>query len=261
MKAFYSFGGTAVRKTILLVTLAYLLIFASSAHACDVNLFSIIAGTTKTDAFSEGVTGLAQTIRNLGQNSSDEKKAEKYLFELMSRWVDFSSAFNQFPPEWGKLDPAWASKFSDLGRIIGEIRRQLDVDPVRAHDEMLRFSRRLSFLYENMPKTDRARVLLDFTRSFDGLWSALFDQNHDLLKKNAQLLISSCKKLQTLVDADEKFLAANMAAWAEQIRVLSTQVNVFKAATLRMTLTAAEAEFVSLNERFSASMTDSDLKK
>jgi len=250
-----------VRKAIFMIYLVCLLVFVPAARACDVNLFSIIAGTSKSDAFSEGITGLAQAIRNLGENYTDEKKAEKYLFELMSRWVDFSSAFNQFPPEWGKLDPAWGSKFSDLGRIIGEIRRQLDVDPVRAHDEMLRFSRRLSFLYENMPKTDRARVLLDFTRSFDGLWSALFDQNHDLLKENAQLLINSCNALQALVDENEKFLAANMAAWAEQIRVLSTQINVFKAATLRMTLTAAEAEFVNLNEKISASMPHSDLKK
>lgn len=250
-----------MRKAILMTFLACLLLLATPAHACDVNLFSIIAGTSKSDAFSEGITGLAQAIRNLGENYTDEKKAEKYLFELMSRWVDFSSAFNQFPPEWGKLDPAWGSKFSDLGRVIGEIRRQLDLDPVRAHDEMLRFSRRLSFLYEKMPKTDRAMVLLDFTRSFDGLWSALFDQNHDLLKQNARLLVSSCKALQALVDADEKFLAANMAAWAEQIRALSTQINVFKAATLRMTLTAAEAEFVSLNEKISTSMPQSDLKK
>lgn len=250
-----------MRKAIFITFLACLLLFAPSARACDVNLFSIIAGTSKSDAFSEGITGLIKAVRDLGENYSDEKKAEKYLFELMARWVDFSSAFNQFPPEWGKLDPAWGSKFSDLGRVIGEIRRQLDVDPVRAHDEMLRFSRRLSFLYETMPKTDRARVLLDFTRSFDGLWSALFDQNHDLLKENARLLINSCKALQTLVDENERFLAANMAAWAEQIRVLSTQVNVFKAATLRMTLTSAEAEFVSFNEKISASMPHNDLKK
>lgn len=250
-----------MRKVILMIFLACLLLSAPAVRACDVNLFSIIAGTSKSDAFSESITGLAQAIRNLGENYSDGKKAEKFLFELMSRWVDFSSAFNQFPPEWGKLDPAWGSKFSDLGRIIGEIRRQLDVDPVRAHDEMLRFSRRLSFLFEAMPKNDRARVLLDFTRSFDGLWSALLDQNHDLLKENAQLLISSCKALQALVSENEKFLAANMTAWAEQIRVLSTQINVFKATTLRMTLTAAEAEFVSLNEKISASMPHADLKK
>ncbi len=240
-----------------------MLLFAPSppARACDVNLFSIIAGTGKSDAFSEGITGLIKAIRDLGENYSDETKAEKYLFELMARWVDFSSAFNQFPPEWGRLDPTWGSKFSDLGRIIGEIRRQLEADPVRAHDEMLRFSRRLSFLYEKMPKTDKAGVLLDFTRSFDGLWNALFEQNHALLKENSRLLISSCNALQALVGENEKLLAANMAAWAEQIRVLSTQVNVFKSATLRMTLTAAEAEFVSLNEKISALLPDADLKK
>lgn len=250
-----------MRKAVIMVFLASLLFLATPARACDVNLFSIIAGTSKSDAFSEGITGLAQAIRNLGENYTDEKKAEQYLFELMSRWVDFSSAFNQFPPEWGRLDPAWGGKFSDLGHIIGEIRRQLDADPVRAHDEMLRFSRRLSFLYEKMPKSEKARLLLDFTRSFDGLWSALFAQNHDLLKDNAQLLISSCKALQAMVGENEKFLAANMAAWAEQIRILSTQINVFKTATLRMTLTAAEAEFVSLNEKISSSMPHSELKK
>lgn len=244
----------------LLLLLVLLVTVTLPASACDVNLFAIIAGTTKQDAFSGAITHLAESVKALGDKFTDEKDAQQQLVKFMSRWVEFSNSFNQFPPEWARQDPLWKEKFSDLGVIIGEIRRQLIADKVAAHDAMLKFSRRLSWLYEYMPKSERAQLLLQFTRCFDGLWAALPEQSLAELKIHAADLVSKCKILETMVEKDEKYLAANLASFAEQLRVISTQINAFKTKTLRMTLSAAEGEFITLNEKLSAAMKPADSK-
>lgn len=237
--------------------IALLLAFACCClplSACDVNLFAIMAGSTKQDAFSESTTRLAQAVKDLGDNYMFADQAEPLLNNLMTRWVEFSGSFNQFPPDWGKSDPNWNSKFTDLGSIIGEVRRQLASDTVRAHAEMLKFSRRLPWLYEFMPMSDRARLLLEFTRVFDGLWQAFYAQDLGKLKQYALELGARSSELQAMLADSEKELAVVLAERAEQVRVMSTQLNAFKTMTLQMTLSAAEAEFVSLNEKLSAAI-------
>lgn len=222
--------------------------------ACDVNLFAIIAGSTKHDAFSESTTRLGIAIKELGENFTFADKAEPLLNQLMNRWVEFSSSFSQFPPDWGKKDPAWKAKFADLGAIIGEIRRDLTSDKITAHAKMLKFSRRLAWLYEFMPMTDQARLLLEFTHYFDGLWAAYYSKDLDLLKKHANDLQVGCKALYVMLSDEDKKLATNLLATAEQVRVMSTQINAFKTVTLEPTLSAAEGEFVALNAKLSATI-------
>ncbi len=222
--------------------------------ACDVNLFAVMAGTTKQDAFTEAITQLAQSVKNLDEKVTDQNALQKPLVDLMNRWLEFANSFNQFPPEWGRNDPDWKHKFSDLGMIIGQIRRQIGKDKVAVHDSMLRFSRRLTFLYEYMPMGDQQRLLLEFTRCFDGLWNAFSAQDRDGLKLYVARLKEGCEKLHGLISDKEREHALNLAALAERLRVMSTQINAFQTVTLRMTLSAAEAEFVSLNEKLSAAL-------
>ncbi len=234
--------------------LLFILLGSIPVAACDVNLFAIMAGTTKQDAFSEAITGLAKAVKALNDRVIDKKFVEKSTVEFMNQWLAFANSFHLFPPEWGRKDPAWSDKFRDLGMIIGEIRRQLGNDQVLAHDSMLRFSRRLSLLYEYMPMDDRSRLLLQFTRCFDGLWEAFFARNQALLKLHAAEFKSNCEKLNSLIGGQEREQVITLADWAEKVRVMSTQINAFQTVTLRMTLSGAEAEFVSLNAKLSAAL-------
>lgn len=237
--------------------LMLLLILASCAMpvaACDVNLFAIMAGTTKQDAFSQATIQLVQSIKTLDNSFSDQVVLQKTLLDFMNRWVEFANSFNQFPPEWGRQDPNWQSKFSDLGTIIGEIRRKMVSDRLGVHDEMLKFSRRLSLLYEYMPMSDQARLLLEFTRSFDHLWGAFFAKNRELLKLHVAELQRNCEKLHAVIDEPDREKTTKLVELAERLRAMSTQINAFQTVTLRMTLIAAEGEFINLNEKLSVAL-------
>ncbi len=238
----------------LLILLVLAISVAMPLCACDVNLFAIIAGTTKQDAFNESVTNVARTVKELGDGYLDERIADKLLVNFMNSWVDFSSSFSQYPPDWGRNDPEWQAKFSELGRIIGEIRRRQVSDKPGAHEEMLKFSRRLSWLYEYMPMSGRERLLLEFTRCFDHLWEAFFAQNLDALKSNATEMIDMCSRLNSMVSAEDREKPQNISSWAAQIRDLAENPDVFKKSTLRMTLSLSEAEFINLNKRLSAAL-------
>ena len=240
-----------MRFFVLLLLLTFI---SLPAFACDLNLFAIMAGTSKQDEFTAAITRLAVAIKVLGEQYLDEKLAERRLVEFMSCWVEFAASFSQFPPEWGGKDSQWQAKFSELGRIIGEIRLKMKVDRHAAHDEMLKFSRRLSWLYECMPMGERPRLLLEFTRCFDGLWSACSSRNRaDLLEQSAELTRLSDRLTKMLADTESE-LVKIIGSRAEQLSELSTRENVFESMTLRMTLSAAEAEFASLNEKLSAAM-------
>ncbi len=238
----------------LLILLVMAISWVMPLCACDVNLFAIIAGTTRQDAFNESITRVARSVKELGDGYSDNDAAEKLLLAFMNSWVDFSSSFSQHPPDWGKDDSEWQAKFSELGRIIGEIRRRLVTDQIGAHEEMLKFSRRLSGLYEYMPMSDRERLLLEFTSCFDHLWEAFFAQNLDGLKSHATAMIGLCSRLENMVSAEDREKPKNISKWSGQIRDLAGQPDVFKNSTLRMTLSLSEAEFINLNKRLSAAL-------
>ncbi|HNX76756.1 MAG TPA: hypothetical protein PLM07_05960 [Candidatus Rifleibacterium sp.] len=240
-----------MRFFVLLLLLTFI---SMPALACDLNLFAIMAGTSKQDEFAAAITRLAVAIKLLGEQYLDEKLAERRLVEFMSCWVDFAASFSQFPPEWGGKDPRWQAKFSELGRIIGEIRQKLKADRHSAHDEMLKFSRRLSWLYECKPMGEQPRLLLEFTRCFDRLWSASAEKNRaDLIEQSAELKRLG-ERLNKMLANTEIELTKIIGSRAEQLIELSTRENVFESMTLRMTLSAAEAEFASLNEKLSAAM-------
>lgn len=159
-----------------------LLMVSTRLFACDTNLFAIIGGDSKETAFIEASTKLTVAAKELNENAKKPEAFQK-LNELMDKWLDFSSHYVVFPPEWGKNDENWKLKFSDLARILGEIRKHLGNNYPKAHSEILRFSRRLSKLYEKMSKTQDAALLLNLTWGIDKLW--IFIENGDCKGVNA----------------------------------------------------------------------------
>lgn len=180
---------------LIILTVVVCYIAVPCCFACDTNLFSIIAGDSKETAFIEASTKLAVAAKNLNENAR-KPEASKKLEELMNNWLEFSNKYVVFPPEWGKNDEKWKEKFSDLARILGEIRKYLGVDYFKAHSEILRFSRRISKLYEKMPRSKEASLLLDLTYAIDELW--LFVEKEDAKGVNilAKSLAESNKALR-----------------------------------------------------------------
>lgn len=220
-------------------------------YACDVNLFAIISGTSKQDAFTDKMNGLALAIKNLGDNYKNPEKSHEMLKNLMNSWIDFSSNFGQFPPEWAQKDENWSKKISELGHVIGNIRKNLGSEDDKAHAAMLKFSRRLPQLYENMPMDEKAKTLLAFTACFDRLWDAFYAQDLALLKAGVSELKEKCNKLRPLLHESLSKDMALLEEFTEQLRIMSTQINAFKTVTLQMVLISAEGQFVVMNDRIS----------
>lgn len=181
------------RLVISVIALWYITI--PCCFACDTNLFSVIAGDSKETAFIEASTKLAVAAKNLNENARKPEALHK-LEELMNSWLDFSNKYVVFPPEWGKNDEKWKDKFSDLAKILGEIRKYLGKDYFKAHNEILRFSRRISKLYEKMPRNLEASLLLDLTYSIDELWLAIEKEDTKGVNAIARAIAGNKKALR-----------------------------------------------------------------
>lgn len=236
-----------------LVKIIFMAFFLSSTSlwACDVNLFSIISGISKSDAFSEKMNELAAAINTLGNNYTNEQKSQVELNKLMSSWVEFSSAFSQFPPEWARNDTEWTKKTAELGNIIGDIRRNLGKDNVKAHRAMLKFSRRLPQLYQHMPMDEKASLLLKFTDCFDRIWDAFYAQDREMFKAATSELKENSSKLRAMLKDSYARDMDFLERFSEQLRVSATQINVFQTSTLEFSIIDAEGQFVLMNRKFS----------
>jgi hypothetical protein len=239
-------------KHILLKLVIGLAILAAwPLPACDVNLFAIISGIDRHDDFTGDINSLAAAVKSLGDSYQDSRSAETRLQQLMQQWVRVSGKFSQFPPDWGKNDPQWQKKFATLGSIIGEIRRWLGKNNELAHSRMLKFSRLLPQLYEFMPMSEQAKVLLKITANFDRIWDAYFDRNQDIMHAQTLELQKLCGQLNESIMSEVRPELPNLTRQVEQLRISTGQINAFKTRTLPLILAAAEGEFVALNARLS----------
>lgn len=236
------------------ILLVFVFIACSTTFACDVNLFTIISGVSKDDSFALGMEKLVQKLRMLGEGYESSDLAGPRLTELMSEWLDFSNKFSMFPPEWARKDKNWQKKFTELASLIGLIRQNLAGDAEKSHAAMLKFSRKLPQLYELMPMSERARILMEITACFDTLWDSYYEKDKDKLKSAAPQLLELCQQLLPQLEKKKDISELeNLQEFAEQIRISSTQVNVFNTRILHMVLLNAEAQYVRLNEQLSAS--------
>lgn len=236
----------------LMICLIFTLLFSvSPAQACDVNLFAIITGASRQDAFSEGVNKLAVAIKNLGQNATNPTIATEKLHELMSKWMSFSGSFGQMPPDWAKGDTEWQKKFGQLTDIIGQIRIHLVSDAPKAHALMLKFSRCLPQLYSNMTMEPQARALLEFTACFDLLWDAFYAQNLEQLRVHVGDLKQKCLAFQKIVAEQHQPDARVLHEYAERLRIMTNKSDALANQRLQMLLSTVEGHYVLMNEHIS----------
>ncbi len=236
----------------LILTVLLFLLSVTKTYACDVNLFSIIAGDTKEKSFIEATTNLAKASKDLNENLRSDNVSNK-LENLMNLWLTFSNNYIVFPPEWGKTDDNWKEKFIDLGNILGEIRRYLGKDYPKTHSEIMKFSRRLSRLYEKMPKNHDSSILLDFTYSVDDLWINYDKQNFEEIRKIALNLNSKFIELNKIYKEKTKSKQLkNIEGRLENLKIYTEPEKKNNSFAIKILITSLEDDLSKLNEDISS---------
>ncbi|EKD82966.1 MAG: hypothetical protein ACD_39C00974G0001 [uncultured bacterium] len=167
----------------------------------------------------------------------------------MQKWIEFSNNYGQFPPEWAKTDSHWRNKFADLADIIGAIHKNHISDPRQTHIDAIKFSRRLSYLYEHMPMDRLARFLMHFPANFDHLWTSYYDQNSELLKTSVEQILKNSEALPDQLPENMRGLARNFVFSVEELHRIAVSEQPFKSTTLYLSLSAAETEFAEINQK------------
>lgn len=239
-----------VLKSIILIAAMNFMII-SGCFACDTNLFSIIAGNTKETVFIEASTKLAVAAKNLNENAK-KPEAKQKLEELMNNWLEFSNKYIVFPPEWGKNDEKWKEKFSDLARILGEIRKYLGTDYFKAHSEILRFSRRISKLYEKMPRSHEASLLLDLTYSIDDLWLLIEKEDAKGVNQLSRKLVANSKAMSEAFAKNHKYKTEDIENRINLLIKYSDDYSKFATFQIRVLATKLEDDLTELDKEISS---------
>jgi len=240
-------GGLYLRSLIILILL--FMLNSSQLAGCDVNIFALFSGTSSNDEFSRRTTEIAKLLQNLGQNFSDSEKSGQIIRQLMQKWIEFSNSYGQFPPEWAKADTRWQAKFADLADIIGSMQKNHVSDPRQTHIDAIKFSRRLSYLYEYMPMSRLARFLMHFPADFDSLWTSYYDQNESLLRSAAREILKNTESLPDQLPDEMRSITRNFVFTVEELHRIASSEQPFKTATLYLSLSAAETEFAAINQK------------
>ena len=239
--------------------LSFLLVLLSviKVYACDVNLFSLIAGNTKEKSFIEATTQLAVSSKNLNENIKSPD-ASKKLENLMNQWMNFTNTYLVFPPEWGKTDEKWKDKFDDLAQTLGEIRKNIGKDYPKTHKAIMKFSRRLSKLYEKMPNTSESSLLLDFTYGVDDLWVSFENKDLDGIRKIVENLNSKYVLLnKTFKDRDKSGHIKNIEGRLDFLKEYSEPNKNLEGFAVSVLINLLENDLAKLNEELSASLASS----
>ena len=246
-----------MKKNCCLLTFILTILSVIRIYACDVNLFSLIAGNTKEKSFIEASTRLAVLSQNLNENIKTPE-ASKKLENLMNEWMNFSNTYLVFPPEWGKSDDKWKNKFNDLAQTLGEIRKNLGNNYPKTHKAIMKFSRRLSRLYEKMPNTSESSLLLDFTYGVDDLWIGFDNKDLDGIRKVVENLNSKYVLLNnTFKDRDKSGHIKNIEGRLDFLTEYSEPNKKFDAFSISILINLLENDLAKLNEELSASLASS----
>ncbi|MEW6709334.1 MAG: hypothetical protein AB1403_05860 [Candidatus Riflebacteria bacterium] len=155
--------------------------------ACDTNLLSLISGSGAGDAFVEKSSQLVALSVKLGRNIETVDSAKPVIQEIMNAWISFDNNYSQFPPEWAKKDDNWKSKLKKLADLIGQINSSMNTGDLNsAHNLVLEFSKKLTILYECMPKTK--------------LGEQLYKISSNLLKLNELFVAKDTVGFSSLID-------------------------------------------------------------
>lgn len=244
-----------------LIIIFFVLISVIKSYACDVNLFSLIAGNSKETAFIKDSTRLAVLGKELNENIKSPD-ATKKLDELMSSWLTFSNTYLVFPPEWGKTDENWKNKFDDLAKTLGEIRKHLGKDNPKTHKSIMKFSRRLSRLYEKMPNTTESSLLLTFTYGVDDLWISFENKDLEGIRKTVEKLNSQYPLLKsTFKEKSKAGHIINIEGRLDFLTEYSEPGKKLDSFSISILISLLENDLAKLNEELSASLAASKSEK
>lgn len=237
--------------SVLALALCFILVIPQ-LYSCDVNIFSLVSGTSKSDEFCRKTSEIAELVQNFGQNLSVKEKGPLMMEKLMKKWIDFSGSYDQFPPEWAKNDENWRKKLNDLTDIIGSMNKMYVADSGKAHADTMKFSRRLTFLFEHMPMSRFAKFMLSFPGSIDQLWSAYYEKNLEHLRANDAMILKSSAALadQLPENSSEKVrnLAKIFASSVEDLHRLIDSGKPLEGLALNIKLTKVEEEFAEISK-------------
>jgi hypothetical protein len=244
-----------------LIIIFFVLISVIKSYACDVNLFSLIAGNSKETAFIKDSTRLAVLGKELNENIKSPD-ATKKLDELMSSWLTFSNTYLVFPPEWGKTDENWKNKFDDLAKTLGEIRKHLGKDNPKTHKSIMKFSRRLSRLYEKMPNTTESSLLLTFTYGVDDLWISFENKDLEGIRKTVEKLNSQYPLLKsTFKEKSKAGHIINIEGRLDFLTEYSEPGKKLDSFSISILISLLENDLAKLNEELSTSLAASKSEK
>ena len=241
----------------IILVLFFVLMSVIKVYACDVNLFSLIAGNTKEKSFIEATTKLAVLSKDLNEGVKSPD-ASKKLENLMNQWMNFSNTYLVFPPEWGKADEKWQSKFNDLAQTLGEIRKNITQDYSKTHKAIMKFSRRLSRLYEKMPNTPESSLLLDFTYGVDDLWISFDNKDLSGIRKIVEMLDSKFILLNnTFKERAKSGQISNIEGRLDFLLEYTKPTKNFDGFAIGTLINLLENDLAKLNEELSASLASS----
>lgn len=243
-----------MKKSFILTIIFLVLISVIKVYACDVNLFSLIAGNTKEKSFLEATTQLAVLSKTLNENVKSPDASQK-LENLMNQWMNFTNTYLVFPPEWGKTDNKWKDKFDDLAKTLGEIRKHLGKDYPKTHKAIMKFSRRLSRLYDQMPKTSESSLLLDFTYGVDDLWESFDKKDLKGIRKVVENLNSKYALLkETYKGRDNSGHIKNIEGRLDFLTEYSEPNKELDSFSISILISFLENDLIKLNEELSATL-------
>ena len=219
--------------------------------ACDVSLFSLVAGNSPNQAFASTLTGLVTCVKALGNNSQNKETMPGHMQTFMVKWIEFSNSYQQNPPEWAKKDPEWKAKFDGLTDLIGSIRKNLisaEPDYSKSHSEIQKFSRQLTRLYDNLPMDNQSRLLLNIPMQFDYIWDAWNARNQQLLSETTAKISSSTEQLSEQLDDAARKLIGDIVHRSGELHKMSAKDAVFADKSFEFMLNMTETDFARFND-------------
>lgn len=241
-------------KSVLCLIMVVAVFLPASLLACDTNLISLISGSSAADAFVEKSSQLVALSVKLGKNIASADTAKPVIKEIMNAWIAFDNNFSQFPPEWAKKDQAWKDKLKMLADIIGQIKFATDAgDLSKAHDLVLVFSKKLTYLYEKMPKSEMGEIL--YRHSID-----LIVLNEHFVAKDAEKfgntlakISTDHEKLKSLLDASKQKAVEPMAVYLHELNQTFEKNAKKLDFKVKMVLMTVEDAFAKMNEELQRS--------
>ena len=237
-------------KRSFLVIFLGLHLLSTALMACDTNLISLISGATSADNFVEKSSKLVALAVKLGKKTGAIETAKPVIDEIMSAWIAFDNNFTQFPPQWAKNDSAWKSKMKMLADMIGQIKFAMNKNELsKAHDMVLEFSKKLTILFEFMPKSKLGQILYRISMSFIGLNENLKRRDVQGFEKHLEAAVDALSQIDGLLSEDNRKVAEPMGSYLEELRKQFYESKKSLGFKTKMTLMTAEDAYVKMNEQ------------